>query len=307
MKKDNKNVAIGKSEQLANTLRWLPKDDHYWRFDKKISIRNLFIERMGELLPRKASNPRLFNHILLPRKVGGYGLGFPEEYLSALLGSPEPTQYVLSLMLLGVPVPEDLKILRSLNTNVSTRGVEEIQEFEQDYIIDMLNKYPASVNAITWKELKQKFPSPNDNAKETVAIAADAGWLSPEDFAKRCTRGLLFQKLIMGESKLKVFNTRRLVDQYKHVWGRLEDRHPIMDGRLLPDDLNSAMIAKAIEQSSAMWFFDINQIDIVDVGYCDPDFSDDETWVQKDVSFIQNHTEGYPNLIVGKKFVGVRV
>jgi len=60
LKKDNKNVAIGKSEQLGGCLQWLPTDNRFWTYTKKASIRALFVERMGSLLPRQSVNPRAF-------------------------------------------------------------------------------------------------------------------------------------------------------------------------------------------------------------------------------------------------------
>jgi len=79
IKKDNKNVAIGKSGQLGGCIEWLPKDIRFFTESKKASIRALFVERMGDLLPRKATNPRAFAAIHLPTKIGGFGLGMKHE------------------------------------------------------------------------------------------------------------------------------------------------------------------------------------------------------------------------------------
>jgi len=303
IKKDNKNVAIGKSEQLAGCLKWLPTDRRFWTFDKKVSIRDLFINRMGPLLPSKALHPRAYKAIHLPTIVGGYGLGFEEEYESILRGCPEPHQWLLSKAMAGLNVKKELRIFRRLNTNTSTRGVEEIQQFEQK-IVSQLSDYPSMVNAISWDEVKRLFPNPDQNPRLTIAMAADKGILSFEDFAKRATRGNLFQHLLLGTGKLKVFNTRPYTQTYKHVWSECEKED--LDIYRLPDTFSSAEVAIAIRNIAPQWYFDINQETTTDVGpYCevgDPA----EVFDFRETTYIKKYTEGFPNLIVGKEFLGVK-
>jgi hypothetical protein len=302
IKKDNKNVAIGKSTQLGGCLEWLPKDDRFYTHDKKVSIRNLFIERMGPLLPRKATHPRAYHAIHLPVEIGGYGLGLKSEYKYMLDNSPEPHKWLLSKAITGANVKRDLTIFRTLNTNTSTRGVESIQSFQQK-IIDQLSEYPRMVNAMNWWEVKQKFPSPDNNARYTIARAAEAGILSFEEFAKRATRGNLFQSLLMGEGDLKVFNTRPYVDQYRKVWSMCEDQdldiYPIID-------LSNEEIARAVKDIAPQWYFDINQTTSMDIGFWDPNDPDSETWDFQDDTYINKYTTGFPNLTVGLSALGLR-
>jgi len=299
LKKDNKNVAIGKSTQLGGCLEWLPIDDRFWTFDKKASIRALFVERMGDLLPRKVTNPRAFAAIHLPTKVGGYGLGMKSELRQYLLQSPEPTRGLIHKASLGLDVTEELRIFRRLNTNISVRGVDYIQEL-QERIVDHLSEFPMGINAIGWKELRQKFPDPMNNPRKTLALAADAGYLSIEEFAKRAVRGNLFQELLAGTRPRKVFNTRKFVQTYRSVWNSTEDS-------LLPyaDDLGltSEEIAMAINQMQPQWFFDINQLVLSDIGF----FMDEEVDDFQEEKFINLFTKDLPVLRVPPATLGIRI
>nr|QED42904.1 putative RdRp [Phakopsora narnavirus C] len=304
LKKDNKNVAIGKSTQLGGCLEWLPIDDRFYTETKKASIRALFIERMGSLLPRKAVNPRAFAAIHLPTIVGGYGLGMSSELQKFLEASPEPHKGLLMKAFCGVNVKEDLKIFRVLNTNTSDRGVENIQQFQQK-IIDQLSEYPQMVNAMDWWELKRKFPDPSGNSKRTIALAADAGILSFEEFAKRATRGNLFQALLMGRKDLKVFNTSPFVRTYKNiVWDEAESRGLLTWSEGF--NLNNDEIAIAIKNIAPQWYFDINQETAMDTGHWDPENPETETWDFKDSTYIDKYTEGFPSFDVGFKVLGLR-
>jgi hypothetical protein len=303
MKKDNKNVAIGKSTQLGGCLEWLPTDDRFYTLTKKASIRALFVERMGSLLPRKAVNPRAFAAIHLPTKVGGYGLGLKCELEYFLSQSPEPHKALIYKSLMGLPVKDELRLFRKLNSNTSRRGVEDILLFEQK-IIDQLSEYPSMINAMNWWELKRQFPDPLNNAKRTIALAAQSGILSIEEFAKRATRGNLFQELLLGAKDLKVFNTRPFVLTYRYVWSKCEDLDLL---QYVPDrDLTNEEIAIAINSMVPQWYFDINQMTTMDTGYWDPEDPDSETWDFKDDTYINKYTEGFPSFNVGLKLLGLR-
>jgi hypothetical protein len=301
LKKDNKNVAIGKSTQLGGCLEWLPRDGRFYTETKIASIRALFVERMGSLLPRRSINPRAYAAIHLPPVLGGYGLGLKSELEHFLYQSPEPFRALVHKAHSGLYVRDHLKIMRQLNTNTSSRGVEEILEL-QERIIGQLSDYPNMINAISWWELKKQFPS--ENAKETIALAADAGILSIEEFAKRATRGSLFQELILGKKDLKVFNTRPFVHTLNRVWTQCED-----DGLLDWAGgvrLTNTEIAKAISDIAPQWFFDINQITSYDTGHWDPEDPDSETWDFGESSYIDKYTQGLPSFDVGFRILGLK-
>nr|UJQ92930.1 MAG: putative RNA-dependent RNA polymerase [Narnaviridae sp.] len=301
LKKDNKNVAIGKSTQLGGCLEWLPKDDRFWTLDKKASIRALFVERMGSLLPRKAVNPRAFAAIHLPTKVGGYGLGLKEELRNFYLQSPKPTQGLINKSWLGLNVKSSLRYFRKLNCNVSARGVGYIQEL-QELIIDRLSEFPIGINAIEWREVKNRFPNPLNNARRTIADAADKGILSIEEFAKRAVRGTLFQDLLAGGGDRKIFNTRKFTDTYKNiVWKSAED-----DGILSyagDFGLTSDQIAIAIDQMQPQYYFDVNQIVLSDMDF----FMDEDTMDFTEERFIDLFTKGLPSLMVNPRKLGIRI
>jgi len=304
IKKDNKNVAIGKSEQLGGCLEWLPTDDRFWTYTKKASIRALFVERMGSLLPRMSANPRAYAAIHLPSKVGGYGLGLKVELQKWLALSPEPHRWLISKSSVGINVKRDLKIFRRLNTNTSRRGVESILDY-QERIIDQLSEYPTYINAISWWELKQQFPDPMNNAKRTIALAAQSGILSIEEFAKRVTRGNLFQELLLGKKDLKVFNTRKYVDTYRNsVWTYCE-REGMADWSDYPV-LTSSEIAKVIDEMVPQWYFDVNQITTFDIGQVDPD-TGEETYDFVDGPYESMFTKGLPSLSIPPNKLGIRI
>jgi len=306
IKKDNKNVAIGKSQQLGGCLEWLPRDSRFFTETKKASIRALFVERMGELLPKKAVNPRAFAAIHLPTKVGGFGLGMSHELQQFLKDSPEPHKGLIYKAFLGLNVKADLRIFRQLNTNIATRGIESIQELQQR-IIGQLSDYPNMINAISWQEVRQRYPDPNFNAKKTIALAADDGILSIEEFAKRATRGNLFQELLMGKEERKSFNTHPYVRTYKNkVWPYADDEGIIAfaDGA---ESLTSRQIAIAIDNMVPQWYFDINQITALDYGFWDPEHPETETWEFGEDTYINKYTQGLPSLSIPPHKLGIRV
>jgi len=301
LKKDNKNVAIGKSTQLGQCLEWLPKDDRFYTMDKKASIRALFIERMGELLPRKVSNPRAFAAIHLPTNVGGYGLGLKEELQEFLYQSPEPTIGLIHKAYLGLEVRSLLKIFRKLNTNISTRGSVLSNEFEE-MILENLNENPALSNAITWKEFVSKFPSKDDNPRWSIDKGAEVGILSFEEFSKRAARGSLFQELIVGGGKLSNFSTRRFVETYKYVWEQVfDDLSPYLDiGR----KLNNSEISRSIKNIQPQYYLDINQIVLDDTDFFMYEEDLGYDFVEK--KYIDVFNQKLPHLGIPPEILGIR-
>jgi hypothetical protein len=305
IKKDNKNVAIGKSQQLGGCIEWLPKDNRFFTETKKASIRALFVERMGELLPRKAVNPRAFAAIHLPTKVGGFGLGMSHELQQFLMESPEPHKGLIYKAHLGFNVKADLRVFRQLNTNIATRGVESIQEL-QERIIGQLSDYPNMINAIDWREVRLRYPDPNNNARKTIALAADDGILSIEEFAKRATRGNLFQELLLGKEERKSFNTRPYVKTYSSkIWPYSDD-----EGLLVyasgAETLTNSQIATAIENMVPQWYFDINQITTLDRGFWDGN-PETETFEFEEDTYINKYTQGLPSLSIPPYKLGIKI
>jgi len=266
--KDNKNVAIGKSQQLGGCLEWLPNDDRYWTYDKKDSIRNLFIQRMGALLPKQHINPRAFAAIHLPTIVGGFGLGLKRDLLKWTLASPEPTKWLISQLISGSFEKKDLNIFKKLNSNTASRGIASILEYQQKLIDELYSQcewqvtlkaktgieMQGSLKPLTWWELRQKYPS--DNNRRTISEAENDGILSIEEFVKRATRGNLFQELLIGKESLKVFNTNKYVDTYRKVVWPYYEKEVEIRSIDLPLDLTSHDIAKAMNKSQKMYFVD---------------------------------------------------
>jgi len=302
-KKDNKNTAIGKSGQLVKSLEWLVKDDIHWSEDKVVSIRDLFIARMGPLLPSRNTHPRAFAAIMLPMSVGGFGLGLKSEIDGLVNQLPDPHKWLLCKMHMGHSVAKDLRKFRKLNTTLSVRGIKSIKELEEK-IISQFEDYPQMVNAQSRKDALAPFwDSSGRNPRKAEELAAEAGILSFSEFAKRATRGNLFQTLLLETEKISQFGTRTFVQAYHKLWGECEE-----DGLNVYRhfELPTTNILKLIDQSiGQQWFFDINQETAADIGpYCevgDPD----EIFDFIDTTYIKKYTMGFPNLVVGKSFIGL--
>jgi len=261
---------------------------------------------MGSLLPRKAVNPRAFAAIHLPTSVGGYGLGLRSEVKTFLLQSPQPTQWLVYKALMGIDVRKDCRVFRSLNTNTSRRGVENILAFQED-LIDRLNDYPTYINAMSWWEVKSRYPEAQDNARRVIALAADDNILSVEDFVKRATRGNLFQELLLGTKDLKVFNTRKYVDTYRSVvWPYYEkEGGPDWDLSELSEYSNQE-ITNVISKVTPLWFFDVSQMTTVDIGKTDPE-TGEETYEFLEGPYLELYTKGLPSLNVNPRRLGLRL
>jgi hypothetical protein len=213
LKKDNKNVAIGKSQQLMRTLMW-SKDQQWAKM-----VRNLFIRRMGPLIPNPKRHPKIWNQILLPTYLGGLDLGFADEISSAILNCPAPTRWVISKIQCGINAREELKILQSLNRNPENRGIPEInkyQEFLREDLEDLYQIDKAWTQAKRQSEICTLYPG--EDLRKTFYLAHQAGWYTIEEVSKRLTRGNIFQTLLMKPTAIKIFNTVALHRQYFGVW-----------------------------------------------------------------------------------------
>jgi hypothetical protein len=257
---------------------------------------------MGAMLPTESTHPRAYNVLFLPTKVGGFGLGFREEIAECFQRSPEPHRWFLSKLMAGEDVSAELRILRRLNTNVSRRGIESIRVLE-DEIALQLEQYPTMVNAITGKELQEKFPA--ENFRKVIAIASDNDWLSFGEYAKRATRGNLFQSLLLNEEPLKIFKTRPFVKTYFHIWGELDKMGLSSYGTEVP--WNSKEIVKAIDKAGGMYFFDTNQSTYMDIGpFCEID-DPEEIFDFQETTYNRVWSLKLPNLSIGMNFIGVRL
>jgi hypothetical protein len=293
--KDNKNVAIGKSEQLARTLQWLP--DRIYPAGKVQSIRNLFIKRMGELLPREHSNPRAFALVHLPTILGGYGLG-GRSIKKYLMDSPLPHRYLISKMILGIDVTQELKILKKLNRNITVRGAKHILDFETDYTIQ-INGLAKRYGAINWEEFRSKFPS--DNNRVSIALGFRAGWMSVTDFVKQITRGQLFSSLLANPRSGKEFNTQPLVKTYHGLWDQLME---LVEPYGEPDwaKYSDAQLYRLVESCNKMWFIDSNRMNTFDLGV--EESLEPETYDFVTAPWLDGARRGAADLSVGKHFVG---
>jgi len=208
--KDQKNVAVGKSAQLAKTLNWLP---HTYDEGRIRSIQNLFIARMKGLLPSE-SDEAGFNSVCLPKILGGYSLGLSIDLKTHLSKSTYLIQCVANAIYLGDKPVESLKKLKKLNQNVSKRGIGELQDYAEEIKLHF-NEYPSISGAIPANEIIQMYPS--GGFLESMQKAEADGLMSVTTFAESVTRGNMFQELLNPATERLVFQTREWRQEYRSI------------------------------------------------------------------------------------------
>jgi len=218
LKKDDKNVALGKGQQLARTLQWQSPPD--W---VKMCT-TLFINRMGNLLPNQRKYPRLWNQIRLPDYLGGLDLVNQEDIYELLNSSPLPTKHAIARALSGASMTEVRRLLSKLNSNPTVRG-SEAYKLKAELILDRLREgtYPlgGAHELITWRSLCEKFPG-LDDAREIISAARNDGILGYQEFAMKMARGVLFSDLLKAkEGRSNNFNTKPYQDRYRDIWDDL--------------------------------------------------------------------------------------
>jgi hypothetical protein len=301
MKKDEKNVAVGKSAQLMRTLEWLP-----WTYglDRVIAVRELFIARMGNLLPNRTKNPRAFAAIHLPVEIGGYGLGLKSELIKWLRQSPYPTRLLIGKLLAGADIRAELKLLRRLNKNPSARGIPQRRDYE-DELTDILTDNFQRYGGKTFAEISVDFPGAD--ARETLALARSKGILSTTELVKELTRGTLFQNLLMKEGDGSGnFNTVPFVQTYRRIW---EPLYEFVKGFSEPnwDTLNPKEVLNKIYTADKLYFFN-RDFPIIFEGTLS--WRDSPEDVFEDISYAvplsEGFSKGYPSLSIGLKPLGLR-
>jgi hypothetical protein len=295
IKKDNKNVAIGKSQQLVKTLDWLPRGSY--PMSRIRAIRDLFIVRMKGLIPSANRDLEAYHSIHLPTKLGGYGLGLREELIEHLMKSKVEIRKVVTLLSYGLDAMPALRLLSRLNANISERSVQGHKWYE-DEMVAQFREYPGMVGAIDAAELKTKFPAAT--FAETIEIAERHDWYSIEKFARDVTRGNMFKELLTeGVSKKKIFQTRPWIDEFDRIRPRLDD-----EVGYLPDmeigQLSLLALQDLLARCSKSWWLDVSQVTCFDRGESDDmfDFFDEKLGVA--------YAMRTPALRVGSKFLGFR-
>nr|DAZ89878.1 TPA_asm: RNA-dependent RNA polymerase [Matryoshka RNA virus 3] len=297
--KDNKNVAIGKSNWLATTLKWKPKHK-YWPNWHLFMIRDLFIRRMGTFLPNARKRPRSFNGILLPRQLGGYGLAinYDEEHIALTCCSP-PIRWVVNAFRENHPKwREGVKALKRLNTNLAKRGDPQSIKFEQDIIEQLQMVYPEG-ERLSWEQIMEKFPSFH-GARGTIHKALLGGYCSLTHFAEMCTRGVTFQNLLTDPKKISIFNTQSYSKTMSQLYVDLAKLGLDSCGDDVPDFQTYLKIRDKLNPD---WFFPFREETTADIGYWDPDNPDAETWEFIDTTYEKLYTMKLPTLTLPDTFL----
>nr|QIP68008.1 MAG: RNA-dependent RNA polymerase [Bremia lactucae associated narnavirus 1] len=294
LSKDNKNVAIGKAQQLVKTLDWLPKQQYTKDYIR--SVQNLFIKRMGSLLPNRNNDEEAFHSICLPKILGGYGLGLQDDLIDHLSKSKPAIQKTVSAALLGVDTKIARRVLSRLNTTISDRSIQGTKWYE-DEMTSQFRDYPEMIGAINGTEMRKRFPG--SSYQESKAHAESAGWLSIDQFARRVTRGHLFGELLSkGAEKKNVFQTRNWIQEYSRLESRLNqevDIYPIPDY----EDLTVRKLRNVLGDMTNDLFIDSRQITSFDKGVTEDDFD------FFDGELLAVYEDHQPTLVVGLQFVGL--
>lgn len=309
LKKDNKNVAIGKCKQLASSLDWMPVDNRFYNKDEIISYRNLFIKRMGNLLPEESKHPRAYANIHLPMELGGYGLGLRKEMPEFLAKSPEPTKYMLAKIKLSDEMQftmytrADMRVFRKLNQNLAVRGVDSAIE-RQNKIIETFLLNPYGLKG--WDEIKYFDPDPT----RAIDIARAQGYISIEKYAETVTRPVIFEQLLTNPEDLKLnsFNTSVWVKTYHdQVWSWYEkDGGPGWD--LSPvENLSVEQFENLIGRMRSPYYINVNQI--TTPKYIRDVHSESFRTVstRNGQTLIQRENTNQPSLLVNPKALGFRL
>nr|DAZ89879.1 TPA_asm: RNA-dependent RNA polymerase [Matryoshka RNA virus 4] len=294
--KDNKNVAIGKASQLCGALKWLPRNENFWPRTHKYMIKGLFIKRMGPFLPSEKKHYRAFHLLNLPKVLGGLDMALDEDemYSSYLQCSPL-IRWITNAISLGKCDSTDLKLLSMLNTNTSTRGVDDIEKYSNE-VISQLEDYPNMVNALTWKQLSEKYPALLENNRYTIAIAKNMGYYSFSEYVKYSFRGAIFQSLLCGKN-ISIFNTRPYVYTIRKLYKLFEEKG---FDKYTDKPLSRLELRNILRTLSPHMFFDINQITCADLEGENPE---DFNFVDR--SYRDLYTKGFPTLSLGKHFLGL--
>jgi hypothetical protein len=230
IKKDERNVALGKAHQLMNTLKYLI----YESPQLCRAARNLFIKRMGCLLPSRFKNEKLWHMIHLPKQMGGLGLGFPDEMIYHLKRSPYPIQALVSKAQMGLDVREEGRILRKLTENPSVRGIPALTDLFtklQSSIEDPamsefswnevgLMAPPSSTTFMSFLEKIQRehdFQRPNEYIR-ALRIGERENIMTHHKWIRKFLRPEIFSTLLTtGSNRTNMFNTITIKDRYVKV------------------------------------------------------------------------------------------
>jgi hypothetical protein len=224
LRKDDKNVAFGKAIQLSRTLLWQKPE-----FRKLVL--NLFIKRMGNLLPSRWKYPKIWYQIQLPPELGGLNLGVGEEISSLLDNSPYPTKRLVAKILAGADVRQERKLLRTLNSNPVMR-TSLVYKQKVEFFIERLEfcqstgyeHIPGMGTRLkkwwTWSELQARYPNARD-PREILHEARSDGITSIEEYAMRAAREDLFWDLLQRTEKTNQFSTVPYPTRYERIWDGL--------------------------------------------------------------------------------------
>jgi hypothetical protein len=288
MSKDDKNVAIGKSNNLIRSIEYM---GHSGFPDYMLEmIHDLFIKRMGPFLPSQYLRPKVFALAHLPISLGGYGLGRSRDLLYWLSKSPLPHQLLIGKLLTGADCRQEFHLIRRLNSNPSKRGVAELREYTLS-LVDKLSD--TKLRTLSYGEIKDL--APGEDFRMCYSLATAKGVYTLKDFGDIVTRGTIFQSLLLG-TRVKEFNSFPLWVTYRQIWDTLMEG---VQGFDIPDweNLTPQVIISAIYGMDKVTFIDGQQTIV---------FRSPEDAFFREYTLEDALKFGAPHLSIGLRSLGLR-
>jgi hypothetical protein len=285
LKKDDRNVAIGKAFQLMRTLKYIA--------DRPFStiVRDLFISRMRPLLPSKVKSPKIWHMMFLPKQLGGLSLAFDDEVESHFRQSPFPIRSLLWKIKIGKNIRPEGRLLRKLTSNPCQRGITalqertlELQELMEDGVsskseLESQLPFKDPIKFTEYSELVERF---SERGNALIRKLESEGIFTHHRFIERYLRGNIFMELLVQKpTKRKVFETAPYLQRYLRIKDELiED---------LPDSVTEDDIS-AIDFNEVFNRYMLDRIIFVD--------ENQEVLVEKEIvpGFFDTHKDKLANM-----------
>jgi hypothetical protein len=246
---------------------------------------------MGRYLPDRSSG--VFWHLLLPETFSGLGLWIEDDIPNLLLRLPAISRQLLIDSVSGTLEESNRKVWKSLTSNCTFRGYEELKEFDQlDNALDCLienmssGEFGPPLRKYKWSEVIQEVdPKRELSSIMQVHRARQMTFMTIDDIREAIKRPFLFKAQLGGEAVEKEFNTIPLKRRFSRIWEKVFKGDPVLDEETL---------RKAIAMHSNTFFIKLSE-------------TVDEMSVQggfQPVNIVDEMTIGLPNLTFKESEIG---
>jgi hypothetical protein len=214
---NEKNVAIGKGQELARTFRWLPPSTY--NTERRRLIREYFFHKMVPLIPRVRNT--LFYQLLCPAYLGGLGLWLEEDIPLLAEKLPSVTLRVMEGLNQGLKdtpsVKSALVALSAFLRNSSNRGIEmSIGKSMTFHAIT--EKYLEGIDGIKCDRLYEilNIEKPSRVSTQYHVLKAH-GWWSFGEVANLLMKADTMQELLLQEERVPKYNSMSWEKRVKEI------------------------------------------------------------------------------------------